>query len=157
LAAVIGRLNRYGVERFDLGMAEDPDQPDERLSQRARRMRYAATNIVRYSLYARGGYSGLSTEYKAQFAWDMLTPLWQTIGRGIRNGCPVHIGFVDRQFAPLSFDGTADSPDSSVLVQALRQLDVAITSSDPTARTLAKLLYQPFRDALAKTKGLAYG
>jgi hypothetical protein len=157
LAAVIGRLNRYGVERFDRGMREDPDHPGERLSQRARRMRYAATNIVRYSLYARGGYSGLSTEYKAQFAWDMLTPLWQTIGRGIRNGCPVHIGFVDRQFAPLSFDGETDSADSSVLVQALRQLDVAMNSSDFTAKTLAKLLYQPFRDALSKTKGLAYG
>jgi hypothetical protein len=157
LAAVIGRLNRYGVERFDRGMHEDPDLPGERLSQRARRMRYAATNIVRYSLYSRGGYSGLSTEYKAQFAWDMLTPLWQTIGRGIRNGCPVHIGFVDRQFAPLSFDGATDSADSSVLVQALRQLDVAMASSDPTAKTLAKLLYQPFRDALSKTKGLAYG
>lgn len=157
LAAVIGRLNRYGVERFDRGMSAAPEQPDERLSQRARRMRYAATNIVRYSLYARGGYSGLSTEYKAQFAWDMLTPLWQTIGRGIRNGCPVHIGFIDRQFAPLSFDGATDTPDSSVLVQALRQLDVAMASSDPTARTLAELLYQPFRDALSKTKGLAYG
>ncbi len=157
LAAVIGRLNRYGVERFDHGMGENPEQPDERLSQRARRMRYAATNIVRYSLYSRSGYSSLSTEYKAQFAWDMLTPLWQTIGRGIRNGCPVHIGLVDRQFAPLSFDGATDSSDSSVLVQALRQLDVAMASSDLTARTLAKLLYQPFRDALSKTKGLAYG
>lgn len=157
LAAVIGRLNRYAIERFDRGMGEDPEQPDERLSQRARRMRYAATNIVRYSLYSRSGYSSLSTEYKAQFAWDMLTPLWQTIGRGIRNGCPVHIGFVDRQFAPLSFDGAADSPNSSVLVQALSQLDVAMASFDPTARTLAKLLYQPFRDALFKTKGLAYG
>ncbi len=157
LAAVIGRLNRFGVERFDRGMLEDPEQPDERLSQRARRMRYAATNIVRYSLYSRSGYSGLSTEYKAQFAWDMLTPLWQTIGRGIRNGCPVHIGFVDRQFAPLSFDGEKDSANSSVLVQALRQLDLAMASSDPTAQTLARLLYQPFRDALSKTKGLAYG
>jgi hypothetical protein len=69
----------------------------------------------------------------------------------------VHIGFVDRQFAPLSFNGAADTSDSSVLVQALRQLDVAMASSDPTAKTLAKLLYQPFRDALSKTKGLAYG
>lgn len=156
LASVIGRLNRYAAERFDLGMRDDPDHPDERLSQRARRMRYAATNIVRYSLYSRSGYSGLSTEYKAQFAWDMLTPLWQTIGRGIRNGCPVHIGFVDRQFAPLSFDGQKDSADSSVLVQALRQLDVAMGASDPAVRQIADLLYRPFRDALSQTKGLAY-
>lgn len=156
LAAVIGRLNRYGVERFDQGMEKHPEHPDERLSQRARRMRYAATNIVRYSLYSRSGYSELSAEYQAQFAWDMLTPLWQTIGRGIRNGCPVHIGFVDRQFAPLSFDGATDSPQSSVLVQTLRQLDIAMASSNPTAKTLANLLYQPFRDALSKTKGLVY-
>ncbi|MDB5577513.1 MAG: hypothetical protein JWR80_2689 [Bradyrhizobium sp.] len=157
LASVIGRLNRYAVERFDRGMRDDPEHPEERLSQRARRMRYAATNIVRYSLYSRSGYSGLSTEYKAQFAWDMLTPLWQTIGRGIRNGCPVHIGFVDRQFAPLSFDGARDSADSSVLVQALRQLDVAMAASDPAVRSIAELLYRPFRDALSLTRGLAYG
>jgi hypothetical protein len=157
LASVIGRLNRYGVERFDRGVQVHPDQPDERLSQRARRMRYAATNIVRYSLYSRTGYSGLSTEYKAQFAWDMLTPLWQTIGRGIRNGCPVHIGFIDRQFAPLSFDGAQDTADSSVLVQALRQLDLAMASSDPTITTLAELLYRPFRDALSQTRGLSHG
>lgn len=157
LASVIGRLNRYAVERFDRGMRDDPESPAERLSQRARRMRYAATNIVRYSLYSRSGYSGLSTEYKAQFAWDMLTPLWQTIGRGIRNGCPVHIGFVDRQFAPLSFDGAKDTADSSVLVQALRQLDIAMAGTDPAAQAIAELLYRPFRDALSQTKGLAYG
>lgn len=158
LSAVIGRLNRFAAERFDQGLSADAAPEGERLSQRARRLRYAANHIVRYGLASRVGYSELSTEYKAQFAWDMLTPLWQTIGRGIRNGCPVHIGFVDRQFAPLSFDGGRDTAASSVLVQAIRQLEAAMAETQhPTAREVPELLYRPFLDALRQTRGLAYG
>jgi hypothetical protein len=157
LSSVIGRLNRYAEERFDRGLLADPKQPDERLAQKARRMRYAATNIVRYSLYSRGGYSELSAEYKAQFAWDMLTPLWQTIGRGIRNGCPVHIGFIDRQFAPMSFEDKRDTPESSVLVQAIRQLELAMRVGEGPDAEVPELLYRPFLDALLKTRGLIHG
>ena len=157
LSSVIGRLNRYAEERFDRGLRSDAERSDERLAQKARRMRYAATNIVRYSLYSRGGYSELSAEYKAQFAWDMLTPLWQTIGRGIRNGCPVHIGFVDRQFAPMSFEDKKDTPESSVLVQAIRQLELAMRASDGADVEVPELLYRPFLDALNKTRGLLHG
>ena len=157
LSPAIGRLNRYAIERFDNGVKANPKQPAARLSQRARRMRYAATNIVRYSLYSRGGYSELSTEYKVQFAWDMLTPLWQTVGRGIRNGCPVFIGFVDRQFAPQSFDGGNDTGDTSALVQAVRQLEKAMDAKlNKAGHAVARLLYEPFHDALSRTKGLSY-
>ena len=159
LSPTIGRLNRFAVQRFDA----EPNRAEVkhgaiRLSQRARRMRHAASNIVRYSLYARGGYSQLSTEYKIQFAWDMLTPLWQTVGRGIRNGCPVFVGFVDRQFAPESFDNGQDSGDTSALVEAVNQLERAM---DPTrnasAHRVARLLYEPFHNALKHTKGLNHG
>lgn len=156
LSSVIGRLNRFAEERFDRGMQESGEHPEERLAQRARRMRYAATNIVRYSLYSRGGYSELSAEYKAQFAWDMLTPLWQTIGRGIRNGCPVHIGFIDRQFAPMSFEEKRDTPESSVLVQAIRQLKLSMRAKDGPDAEVPELLYRPFLDALSKTRGLIH-
>ena len=157
LAPIIGRLNRFALERFDKGIKGDPDKPAARLSVKARRMRYAATNIVRFSLDSRGGYSGLPTEYKAQFAWDMLTPLWQTVGRGIRNGCPVFVGFIDRQFAPQSFDGGEDTGSSSAIVQAIEQLEQSI---DPRRNRdehkVAKLLYEPFYEALSGTKGLKY-
>lgn len=89
----------------------------------------------------------------------MLTPLWQTIGRGIRGGCPVHVGFVDYAFAPRSFaPGTAaDTPESSVLVQCLRQLEQAMDSTINRAdQEVARLLYQPFHDALATTRGLRF-
>jgi len=73
----------------------------------------AATDIVRYGLEAgRFGYRSLPPHFKAQFAWDMLTPLWQTVGRGIPRRVSVFIGFVDYAFAPLSFDGneSGDTP-----------------------------------------------
>ena len=102
----------------------------------------------------------LPAEYKAQFAWDMLTPLWQTIGRGIRGGRPVFVGFVDNAFAPLSFGdvGRLDTPNSSALVQCLNQLRLAVSeTSNPNEFEVARLLYQPFYDALQKTEGLRYG
>jgi hypothetical protein len=158
LAPIIGRLNRFALERFDKGLKSVPGRPNLPLSVRARRMRHAATKIVRLSLDLRSGYAGLPAEYKAQFAWDMLTPLWQTIGRGIRNGCPVWVGFVDRQFAPGSFDGQQDTGDSSVLVQAIEQLGEAMDRrTNQVEHEVARLLYEPFHDALSQTKGLNYG
>ncbi|MEW6641542.1 MAG: hypothetical protein AB1586_13625 [Pseudomonadota bacterium] len=156
LAPTIGRLNRFAQERFDKGV-----RSADGMSARARRMRYAATNLVKQSLErGRFGYRSLPAEFKAQFAWDLLTPIWQTVGRGIRGGSPVFVGFVDYAFAPHSFDAKEgeDSGDSSVLVQCLHQLEQAMTTgSDESAREVAKLLYEPFHDALAKTEGLRRG
>jgi hypothetical protein len=158
LGPTIGRLNRFAQERFDKGVKS---KPDEGFAGRGRRVRFAATNIVRYGLEAgRFGYRSLPPEFKAQFAWDMLTPLWQTVGRGIRGGCPVFVGFVDYAFAPLSFDGAedGDTPDSSALVQSLRQLEAAMEEADnPAEHEVARLLYKPFHDALARTEGLLHG
>ncbi|KAF0225747.1 MAG: hypothetical protein FD176_194 [Rhodospirillaceae bacterium] len=160
LGPIIGRLNRFALERFDKGL-KPLDRP-ETLGARARRMRYAATNIVRYSLDFRGGYKNLPGEFKAQFAWDMLTPLWQTIGRGIRGGCPVFIGFVDYKFAPLSFDwkdsAPVDNGKTSALVQAIHQLKLAMDpESNPREHRVARLLYEPFYRALCQTEGLKHG
>lgn len=158
LGPTIGRLNRFAQERYDKGLQP---KAEEDVAARARRMRHAANRIVRYGLEAgRVGYRSLPPEYKAQFAWDMLTPLWQTVGRGIRGGCPVLVGFVDQAFAPLSFEGDdgSDTPESSVLAQCLRQLEQAMDpGSNPGEHDVAKLLYQPFHDALASIEGLRLG
>ena len=155
LGPTIGRLNRFAQERFDKGVK---GQPGDGISTKARRIRYAANQIVRYGLEAgRFGYRSLPPEFKAQFAWDMLAPLWQTIGRGIRGGSPVFIGFVDYAFAPLSFDGEehGDTPSSSALVQSLYQLKLATDpATNSTEHDVARLLYKPFYDALSKTEGL---
>lgn len=76
------------------------------------------------------------------------------MGRGIRNGCPVFVGFVDRQFAPHSFDlgEVADTGASSVLIQIVEELRLAM--EDPGEGEIARRLYAPFLGALARTQGL---
>ena len=124
-------------------------------------MRNKATHIVRLSLDYRSQYSGLPATYKAQFAWNLLAPLWQTTGRGIRGGCPVFVGFVDERFAPHSFeciDNKPDTPGSSVLVQMVKQLQQAMDPRyNPNEHDIAQLLYEPFYLALKQTQGLQYG
>ena len=160
LGPLIGRLNRFAQERFDRGVEASGD--GESVVSRAIRMRQAANSIVRYGLAAgRGGYSTLPPEYKAQFAWDMLALLWQTIGRGIRKGRPVFVGFVDSSFAPLSFPEAVgrrdDTAASSTLVQCMEQLRLAVSeTSNPREFEIARLLYEPFYEALRKTEGLQY-
>lgn len=156
LSPTIGRLNRFAEASFQNGL--DFGEKAGSVGARAAQLKIRANHIVRHGLEAgRGGYKSLPVEYKAQFAWDLLTPLWQTIGRGIRGGSPVFVGFVDRSFAEQSFAGSKDTPESSVLVQCIRQLALAIDSkTNPTEHDVARLLYQPFFEALSKTRGLIY-
>jgi hypothetical protein len=151
MAPVIGRLNRYAMERHLHGLRRDGDA--ESVPARMRRLRYAASAIVREGLNRRTGYSGLPPHLKAQFAWDLLTPLWQTVGRGIRRGCPVMVGFMDRQFAPHSFDGARDDTgDSSVLVKIVEELRFAM--GDRHEGEVARRLYAPLLGALERTREL---
>ncbi|MEE7462088.1 hypothetical protein MFUR16E_12690 [Methylobacterium fujisawaense] len=154
LSSAVGRLNRYAINRFDRRV--DPSDYDG-LADCARRMRFRATAIVREAMDNRGGYSTLPPHLKASFAWDLLTPLWQAVGRGIRGGVPVFVGFVDRQFAPGSMDGNApDTPDSSALVLARDELRRAIdVEVNPKGHGIASRLYGPFLEALSRTEGLS--
>lgn len=155
LSSAVGRLNRYAVDRFDRRV--DPTDYAG-LADCARRMRFGATAIVREAMDNRGGYSTLPPHLKASFAWDMLTPLWQAIGRGIRGGVPVFVGFVDRQFAPGAMDGGdgEDTPDSSALVLARDELRRAVDRAEnPKCHEIAARLYGPFLEALSRTEGLS--
>ena len=153
LSSVVGRLNRFALERFECG--GEPQQ-GETFADRARRMRDAAVGILRSGLSGQQNYRSLSAEHKAQFAWDLLAQLWQGVGRGIRGGCPVFVGFVDSAFAPESFNESRDTPASSALVQAVHQLRMALDSSNGEDVEVARMLYQPFYDALKHTEGLNY-
>jgi hypothetical protein len=152
MAPVIGRLNRFAMERHRDGLNRNHDRED--VLTRMRRVRYAASGIVREGLDRRTGYAGLPPHFKSQFAWDLTTQLWQAIGRGIRNGCPVIVGFVDRQFAPRSFTthDQDDSGASSVLVQIVDELRHAMRDRDQG--DIAERLYSPLLGALEKTIGL---
>lgn len=153
LSSVVGRLNRFALERFEYGV--EP-RHGETFADRARRMRYAAAGILRSGLGGPQNYRSLSAEHKAQFAWDLLAQLWQGVGRGIRGGCPVFVGFIDSAFAPESFNDSRDTPASSALVQAVHQLKMALDSSNRDDAEVARMLYRPFYDALKRTEGLNY-
>lgn len=154
LSAAVGRLNRYAIAGFDRPV--DPDRYAG-LAACARAMRHQATDIVREAMDNRGGFSTLPPHLKAAFAWDMLTPLWQAIDRGIRGGVPVFVGSVDRQFAPLAMDGAGkDTPEGSSLVLAARELEQAMDPAEnPDAHVVAHRLYGPFLEALRRTEGLS--
>jgi hypothetical protein len=153
LSSLVGRLNRFGLAVFD-ALSPALDSSDS-VGEAARVMRRTAAGILYGGFAASSSYTVLPSRYKAQFAWDMLTQLWQVVGRGIRGGCPVFVGFVDCAFAPRSFDGECDDQVSSALVQAIRQLKNVC--DDPKEGQLASLLYKPFFDALKNTEGLHYG
>jgi hypothetical protein len=152
LRPFIARLNRLAIDAFDATIFE----PVGSVADAALRVRQAAMSILRESLGRSQRYSILSDEYKAQFAWDLLTQLWQAIGRGIRGGTPVFVGFVDAAFADHSFEGQTDTPANSALVQAIRQLELAMCSPEPRSNEIATRLYQPFLAALKRTRRLDY-
>lgn len=153
LSAAVGRLNRYAMRRFDETV--NPARYDG-LADCARRMRHQATGIVREAMDNRGGFATLPPHLKASFAWDMLTPLWQTIGRGIRGGVSVFVGFVDRQFAPGSMDASGgDTTDGSVLLRAVHELEMAVDpGTNADGHVIAVRLYGAFLEALRRTEGL---
>ena len=158
-SSTIGRINRFATTCFNHGFGAHDSM--ESIESRARRMRFTAIGILRRSLDFRGGYSSLPPDYKAQFAWDMLAELWQTIGRGIRGGSPVFVGFVDYKFAPRSFDWQPGDPldtgNTSALVNALEQLALAMNPEhNPYDHRVARLLYEPFYQALSQTGGLRH-
>lgn len=63
MAPVIGRLNRYAMERHLRGLSRQDDAED--VPARMRRLRYAASSIVREGLDRRSGYAGLPPHHKA--------------------------------------------------------------------------------------------
>ena len=156
LKSTIARTSRFAI-RHD---TSDAFQSNESALKRAQNFRKEAQRLSRRSMDFRGGYRSLPPEFQAQFAWDLITLIWQTVGRGIRGGCPVFVGFVDAQFAPNSFhytdsESAVDSPGTSVLVQMINQLQIALDAKqNPQDSHIAKTLYESFYQVLSETKGI---
>ena len=146
LSPIIGQLNRYAIDCVN---AND-DQPlaAGSIASQGQYQKYLAGAIARQAHAARQSYFMMPSQQKAQFAWDLITILWQTVGRGIRGGVPVFVGFIDHRFAPQTFSGELDTKDSSCLMQCVAQLELAIASEHNLDHGVASLLYQPFYQKL---------
>ena len=96
----------------------------------------------------------LKQELFTPFTANVAVPLLQTIGRGMRNGCPVQCIFVDRAWAERSSVDEQDDETSSMLVQLRNIIERGVHSQDKRVALLFEELYGPFLEALLDVKGL---
>jgi hypothetical protein len=145
-SSIIGQVNRFALDCLNGRVAIRGST----VLKRGKEQRVLARQIARRAQSARSGYSMMPPEEQARFAWDLLTPLWQTIGRGIRGGVPIYVGFIDAKFSPGSITkDTPDTPETSCLRQILAQLRMALSPAlNPSEHEIAAKLYRPLHACL---------
>ncbi len=100
--------------------------------------------------------SRLGEELFKPFTANHMVAILQTIGRGMRNGCPVAVYFVDAAWAPQSAKGKIDSPRDSMLVQMRVILEECMTHSDSLIREIYQELYSAFLEPLKRIYKVNY-
>lgn len=136
---------------FDLRQENSPALDDMAQSLiKARGRAYEKVGrLMRKPLYARA-----LGELFEPFTANMAVSLLQTIGRAMRNGCPVQCFFVDRAWAERSARQQPDHEKSSMLVQLRRILERGVNDTDPRIAALHQALYAAFLEPLSKTEDL---
>ena len=100
--------------------------------------------------------SRLGEELFTPFTANQMVAILQTIGRGMRNSCPVAVYFVDAAWAPQSAKDKPDSPRDSMLVQMRVILEECINHPDPVIREIYQELYGAFLKPLKQIKNVIY-
>ncbi|MDJ0536879.1 MAG: hypothetical protein QNJ70_31070 [Xenococcaceae cyanobacterium MO_207.B15] len=100
--------------------------------------------------------SRLGAELFKPFTANQMVAILQTIGRGMRNACPVSVYFVDAAWAPQSARGKPDSPRDSMLVQMRVILEECVTHPDSTIREIYQELYGAFLEPLRRIDKVIY-
>lgn len=100
--------------------------------------------------------SRLGSELFKSFTANQMVAILQTIGRGMRNGCPVAVYFVDAAWAMQSTKDKPDSGRDSMLVQMRIILEECVSHPDPVVREIYQELYGAFLTPLRRIKGVVY-
>ncbi len=111
-----------------------------------------ANRLLREPLMA----SRLGSELFKSFTANQMVAILQTIGRGMRNGCPVSVYFVDAAWAKKSAEGKPDSGRDSMLVQMRIILEECVNHEDPVIREIYQELYGAFLKSLQRIQGVIY-
>ncbi|CAM5305285.1 hypothetical protein [Streptomyces avidinii] len=129
------------------------------LDEAGQSLRHEGRHEWRRLLSRRYVYSHLADWEKRAFAWDQLVTMWQVIGRLVRGGVPARVVFVDAAFAPALAKALSPRSDTHTVPPAdglLQALGTILTpyftgsaAVDPADAQLARLLYQPFHNALS--------
>ncbi len=100
--------------------------------------------------------SRLGAELFKPFTANQMVAILQTIGRGMRNACPVAVYFVDAAWAPQSAKDKSDSPRDSMIVQMRVILEECMQHSDPIIREIYQELYGAFLEPLRRIDKVNY-
>ncbi|MBD2531697.1 hypothetical protein H6G97_19705 [Nostoc flagelliforme FACHB-838] len=111
-----------------------------------------ANRLLREPLMA----SRLGPELFKSFTANQMVAILQTIGRGMRNGCPVSVYFVDAAWAKKSTEGKPDSGRDSMLIQMRIILEECVNHEDPVIREIYQELYGAFLKPLQRIQGIIY-
>jgi len=111
-----------------------------------------ANHLLREPLMA----SRLGEDLFKPFTANQMVGILQTIGRGMRNGCPVQVYFVDAAWAIKSTKNEPDSGRDSMLVQMRIILEECVKHPDPVIREIYQELYWAFLDPMRRIDGIVY-
>ncbi|NER48104.1 MAG: hypothetical protein F6J92_15665 [Symploca sp. SIO1A3] len=111
-----------------------------------------ANRLLREPLMA----SRLGADLFKPFTANQMVAILQTIGRGMRNGCPVAVYFVDAAWAIQSTKGKPDSERDSMLVMMRTILEECVNHPDPVIRAIYQELYGAFLEPLQCVEGIIY-
>ena len=100
--------------------------------------------------------SRLGEDLFKSFTANQMVGILQTIGRGMRNGCPVQVYFVDAAWAIKSTEDKPESGRHSMLVQMRIILEECVKHPDPVIREIYQELYGAFLDPLQRIEGVVY-
>jgi len=136
---------------FDLELDQSTayEQFGERILKARSRAYRTMGRLLRRPLYARS-----LGEIFEPFTANMAVGLLQTIGRAMRNGCPVQCFFVDRAWAEKTARGERDNEKTSMLLQLRQILERGVNAPDKREAALYKALYGTFLTPLSKMEGM---
>ncbi len=131
---------------------DDLPNISEAFKQSKKKLRRITNRLLREPLMA----SRLGPDLFKSFTANLMVNILQTIGRGMRNGCPVKVYFVDAAWAYNSTQNQADSERNSMLVQMRIILEECVNHPNPVIRKIYQELYGAFLKPLQDVKGVVY-
>ncbi|MGK7932560.1 MAG: hypothetical protein AB4041_14155 [Microcystaceae cyanobacterium] len=120
--------------------------------QAKRDVRRQTNQLLREPMMA----SRLSSELFTFFTANQMVAILQTIGRGMRNSCPVQVYFVDAAWAPYSANNQSETIKSSVLVKMRAILEDCLNHPDLIKQEIYQELYGEFLEPLRNIEGVQY-
>lgn len=151
LYSLAGRATQE-FDSLSFNEEDDLNAIAEKWQQAKKDLWHDANRLLKEPLMA----SRLGPNLFKPFTANQMVAILQTIGRGMRNGCPVRVYFVDAAWAIQSTKDKPDSGRNSMLVQMRIILEECVKHPDPAIREVYQELYGAFLEPLRCVRGVKY-